>query len=411
MRRGYTLIELLVVITIILIVSVIALPTVIYAVRHGQASEGARVLQSALAGARDAAIRDNAPSGFRLLPDPNFLTRQPILLADGSANPLAGQINAAYPLAANRMIPLSVPPSYSEGLASAYPGAVYPVSVIGVTQALVLEEQVADPSTGAPNPPTSWFWNIRVGDQVQVNNAGPWYTVAGPLVVPPQGVTIANVFYANPERFVNVGPPGAVSPLQRGAANPEFLLLVNGHDDNGNGWVDEGMDGVDNNNNGLTDEQIEWEPEAWRGSISAELLNQRYTIRRRPAPATNARSIDLPSNIVVDLTTWSTTHERSRLPVDLYAGSVDLVVNPDGTVVLQTLYGVPTSIGMAGAFAHFWLAERSDVSTPVGTTAPTLPTPAGEWRLVTQFTRTGNLVITDNPTITDPFGYAQRGGR
>ena len=33
----------------------------------------------------------------------------------------------------------------------------------------------------SPNSPTSWFWNIRVGDKIQINNAGPWYTVVGPM--------------------------------------------------------------------------------------------------------------------------------------------------------------------------------------------------------------------------------------
>src|SRR5262249_34664684 len=49
--RGFTLVELLVVITIILIVSAVALPTVLPAISHRQVSEGARILQGALVGA------------------------------------------------------------------------------------------------------------------------------------------------------------------------------------------------------------------------------------------------------------------------------------------------------------------------------------------------------------------------
>ena len=41
--------------------------------------------------------------------------------------------------------------------------------------------------------------------------------------------------------------------------SPEFLFLVNGLDDNINGWIDEGFDGVDNNNNGVVDDLFEWE--------------------------------------------------------------------------------------------------------------------------------------------------------
>ena len=58
---------------------------------------------------------------------------------------------------------------------------------------------------------------------------------------------------ANSELFVNVGPPGtpvaadALAPVRQRQVIPEFLFLVNGQDDNSNGWIDEGCDGVDNN--------------------------------------------------------------------------------------------------------------------------------------------------------------------
>ena len=71
-RQGFTLIELLVVITLILLVSAVALPTVISAYTHRQVSEAARILQAGLVGARDIAINNNAPAGIRLLPDPVF---------------------------------------------------------------------------------------------------------------------------------------------------------------------------------------------------------------------------------------------------------------------------------------------------------------------------------------------------
>ncbi len=67
---GFTLVELLVVILIILLVSAVTLPVVVPALASRQVSEGARILQAGLAGARDTAIRNNAPRGIRLLPDP-----------------------------------------------------------------------------------------------------------------------------------------------------------------------------------------------------------------------------------------------------------------------------------------------------------------------------------------------------
>lgn len=264
--RGFTLIELLVVIVIILLVSIVALPTALNSMSHRQVSEAARLLQAQLAGARDAAIRDNRPSGMRFLPDPTLTRYLP-----------NGQLDPNGPLAYNRMVPLAPAPSYSEGVITqwtgplpaavaslAYTGPGTPANANptwGNTTALMAYE-LATTTTGGvtvPNSPTSWFWNIRIGDKLQFNNAGKWFTVVGPMVVPPGGITIGTQFYANPEMFVNVGPPGTASPT-----GYDFLLLVNGLDDNKNGWVDEGWDGVDNDAKNGVDDIGEWvETEAW----------------------------------------------------------------------------------------------------------------------------------------------------
>ncbi len=266
MRRGFTLIELLAVITIIVIISVIALPVIIPALSHRQVSEGARILQGSLAGARDQALHDNSPSGIRLLPDPAF----PLVYLPN------GQIDPNQPLVASRIIPIGPAPNYSEGAISQWQGALpavvaalpYPGPGIpgnlnptyGQTSVLMVYESILDDS-GLINSPTSWFWNIRIGDKIQINNAGPWYTVVGPMTVTPaQG---------NSELFVNVGPTTVKSPLldpQGTGKACEFLLLVNGRDDNKNGWIDEGWDGVDNDAKNGVDDVGEWvELEKWAG--------------------------------------------------------------------------------------------------------------------------------------------------
>jgi len=267
MKRGFTLVELLIVITIILIVSLVALPMILPAFRHRQVSEAARTLQGAINGARDDALKTGAPSGFRLLPDRAFPL---IYLANGQIDPM-------QPFAANRIIPIAPAPNYSEGAitvwqgpglppavgAIAYPGPGTPANpspTYADTTALMVFESVVDAS-GNLNNPTSWFHNIRVGDQIQVNNVGPWYTVIGPMVLMPKD--------GNSEMFVNVGPPGTKSPLSTTLPNglvvfPEFLLLVNGRDDNKNGWRDEGWDGVDNDGKNGIDDVGEWlEVERW----------------------------------------------------------------------------------------------------------------------------------------------------
>lgn len=437
--RAFTLIELLVVILIILIVSIVALPTVLPALSHRQVSEGARALQSALVGARDAAIRDNSPRGIRLLPDPAF----------NGINPATGLLDPALPLAASRIIPIGAAPDYSEGLVLRWPAGPLPIGVssgpypgpgtaavptptwasLGQYAPLMLYEAVAG-TDGLPNSPTSWFWNVRVGDRIQINKAGLWYTVVGPMNIGPSG--------GNNELFVNVGPPGTQPWLNPANNLPtELLLLVNGVDDDHNGWIDSGWDGVDNDARNGVDDIGEWETETWTGADLTLSTQSPYTIQRRPAPLGNAREVLMPSNVVVDLTTWSTTAERSRLPVNPFTGYVDILVNPNGSAVLTTLYSTPANVSLGGAFLHFWVAERSDVTAPSGTTAPTLPigtlaqiatisggsivalpqaapyaspTLRGESRILSLATATGRVLSLDDATFDNPAAPASGTG-
>ena len=254
-RGGFTLVELLVVILVILVVSVLALG--IYNGTGGrQVDAAASLVQASLAGARDRAIRTGRPAGVRLLPDAavsQFIT--------DPNDPRFGRPDPAGILAANRIVPIEAAPNYSDGniLApqkppSAYTAAIRTVNGYADVPCLVLEQAVMDPSVPIPNPPTNWFWNIRIGDRIQLNNSGPEYTIVGPMTV------------ANPEQFVNVGPPGRPAPVLSQGVPAEFLLLTNGRDDNANGWVDEGWDGVDNDGDGLVDEADEWENEQWLGA-------------------------------------------------------------------------------------------------------------------------------------------------
>jgi prepilin-type N-terminal cleavage/methylation domain-containing protein len=428
--RGFTLVELLAVIVIILLVSVLTLPIVIPSLSERQVGEAARLLQGALVGARDSAIQQNAPSGIRLVPDSMF----------NGINPSTGLLDPNLPLAASRIVPLGLAPDHTEGYLSIFPpppnlkvpyqgpgGGTLPL-LTSSSNCLMVEESVyqIDPNSyvALPNPPVSWFWNVRVGDKVQINRSGPWYTVVGPMTVKPAD--------GNAEMFVNVGPPGPpvpkTYPLRRYLFTngtfyyPEFLFLVNGRDDNHNGWRDEGWDGVDNNGDGRIDEAAEWENEKWPEPIITQVVvNQPYIIRRRPIPTSSTRGVVLPSNVVIDLTTWATTRERSRLPVDPLTGYVEIVVNPAGDIVPSSIYSVPSSFGMSSAFFHFWLAERGDVMAPTtpAAAAPLLPIApgarpdqsngrqiGGSYRLATLFTRSGLLTTNPNMRFDDPAAPA-----
>ncbi|MFO0889277.1 MAG: prepilin-type N-terminal cleavage/methylation domain-containing protein [Isosphaeraceae bacterium] len=477
-RGGFTLVELLVVILLILLVSAATLPTVISAYSHREVSEAARILQAGLVGARDLAISTNAPAGIRLLPDPDFIR----------VDPATGQVDPRQILAANRFVPIQLAPDYSEGAVSIYPMAdpgnvpyseffppAYPKAFGGgnfvalmpayplyeKSGVLVLEQAVRN-RQGMFNSPTSWYWNVRLGDRIQINNTGPYYTIVGPMVAGPEA--------GNSEYFVNVGPPGTESPMFRTilvngntiSTRPEFLLLVNGLDDNKDGFVDNGWDGVDNNGVNGFDELAEWiEFETWGAAFSGGAVSVPYTITRRPVVAPGARETTLPGSVLVDLTyapatvNVPTILERSRLPVNPVTGIVDILLDPNGQVVPSTTYSSPSSFGMDSAFYHFWLAERSDLHAMVidpstGNTVPllngypfrlpmpygaadatnnlpnaydtlvaanpTLPVLKGEIRILTLFTRTGQLITTEAPPFdvrntSQPFLQPQQGVR
>jgi prepilin-type N-terminal cleavage/methylation domain-containing protein len=503
---GFTLLELLVVVVIVVLVSAATLPVVIPAITQRQVSEGARLLQATLAGARDAAIRSNAPRGIRLLPDPSF--------------------PGPNPLAANRMIAIEPAPDYIAGQAT-----LFQFNVLTGTAAVPAQISISEASwkqgtfnnNASPNEPTSWYWNIRQGEKIRFDDSGRYYTIAGPIQIGPYS-TVNGI--SNPDRFVNYGLPGVVpdtsafftgnvinppfapfannaNPLNApggpgtGTHLPEILYLVNGQDDDGDGWVDEGFDGIDNdgdgiidpgyngiddNNNNIIDEPAElligneYEPEQFIGShftaasTGAKSEDFFYTIVRRPVVSQGAREVPLPQGVVIDMTTWNAAAsinpngptfalapERSRVPVDPYSYSVDILINPNGQVAPAGPGQMSISSSLTPTsslpFYHFWVTEREDVFPPLwGTTAGAvksiggvplegypangphflLPMPKGtpnyvspgadgpylkgDRRLVTLYVRTGNVITNEIESFdafdtTTPFYPAEFGTR
>lgn len=377
--RAFTLIELLVVTIIVLAVSVLALPTVISAMRERAAGDAARILHAAISGARDAAQNAGAPRGLRFLPDESI----------GVSRLATGQLDPSKALVSNRWVQTEVPPDYTIGLASIWPGTDY--SGVTTLPCLIVEEQpgtwtqAATGWTFLPNEPTNWWWTIRLGERVTLKNHT--FTVCGPLVT------------QNPELFANGQSPltrtyTAPDGVTTAVGNPQYLMLVNGLDDNRDGFTDNGWDGVDNDGLNGIDDAGEWEVEVWPPSLAGGQQGLAYSIARRPAPSPNQQAVTLPTSIVIDLTTWQTTGERSHLPVNPLTGSVDILIEPDGSMRPDLPYGVRSSLGIGSSLFHWWLADRGDVRDPSVTpgsflTLPIPPVLAGARYLVQVQARVG----------------------
>lgn len=254
-RAGFTLIELMIVMTIILIVSAVALPTIATVTNDHRLTGAASTTQAAILMARNKATNaddstfemkgvNKGRAGFRLIPDPAW---DLVRLADGTLDP-------DYPIAYSRIVPLELPTPYGTGTASVHTDG-YPAAFVPLPGRLVLEEAhyAGDDSVGGARvEPTNWYWNVRVGETVEFQ--GRTFTVCGPMVLFGED---------NPEGHVNVGPPGTASPLDRGDGPREYLYLANQRDDDGDGMVDDGWNGQDDDLDGLIDEDDEWEAEAW----------------------------------------------------------------------------------------------------------------------------------------------------
>lgn len=340
---------MLVVILIVGVVAALVAPAVMNTMGDRRLDEGARQTHAALTTARDRAA-GGALAGVRLVPDPAFPLPR---LASGQIDPDAA-------LVYTRILPLVDAGTYTEGRAAinlTIPETDrYPAGFSPPAGPLVLEESFWSKSESGPvrANPTSWWWNVRVGDQVEIG--GAWHTVVGPLL---WGAD------QNPELFVNWGEPGATSPLDRGDGPLEFLYLVNGRDDNRNGLTDEGADGLDNDLDGNVDEADEWEIETWVGGIRPgdAAWDLRYAIRRRPVPASTG-GVDLPAGIVIDATGWSLPGDnrpRSRLPVDPWTGAVELVIDSFGRVDSRGFRSTPAALPLGPPWLHFWVTETGSI--------------------------------------------------
>lgn len=386
-RSGFTLIELLVVI-LILSVLIVGVGRVLPGLNDDRRlTSGAAIVKNKLDEA-GALAQSSGASGLRLVPD----QLKPLArLADGTLDP-------SQVLTYSRLVPLEQPRLYRVGLASIHVDG-YPAGFTPAPGRLVLEESPVD-AAGQRCEPTSWWGVVRVGDLIEV--ASHVYVVTGPMVLGPGD--------GNPGRLVNIGPQGTTSPLLRPGALKdelvpvEWLYLANRHDDDRDGFTDEGHDGLDNDLDGFIDEDDEWEAETWRGTADSGLLATSYTLTPRLVPV-ESKGVLLPASVVIDATGWVTSRARSRLPVDPYTGDVDLIFDKTGPVDSPSIYGRPANRPLSEGYLHLWVSGIADVASP--------PTTTGDGRLVTVDLRTGRTTsgYADAANVDGTFADAEGGSR
>ena len=143
-RRGMTLIELLMVVSIMMILAVVALPRMRPAMENRQIRESARALNVFLSKARMEAIRTGRPCGVLF------------------------ERNDIEPNACTVMRQVEIPPPYSGDTVDT---TVRVEKTSGAGNPVQLELTIG--------PGASLFSGglVRVGDLVQLNYQGPWYTI------------------------------------------------------------------------------------------------------------------------------------------------------------------------------------------------------------------------------------------
>lgn len=373
--RGFTLVELLVVLVIVAIVAAVTLPAVSGWRESSRLDAAATLVQGEMVAARARAELRGA-AGIRLLPDPTF----PIVRRDD------GSIDPDAVLAYDRIAPLEAGPGYTSGLVAVRgPSEGYPPGFTPARNRLVLEgERLA--ADGSLLEPTGWEWNVRCGDRVEL--LGRSYTVCGPVAVGPAG--------GNAELFVNYAP--AWPALDRGDGAVEWLYLVDGLDDDGDGYVDNGRNGLDDDGDGHVDGESEWSEEERWGPGADGLRRASYVIHRRPVPAPGSTGVAL-AGVVIDATGWqSAVAPRSAIVVDPWTGAADLLFDGSGRVEPARAVATPTSI----RWHHLWITPREAVGLDV---------PAATGRLVSIDAKTGRASAGDaDPADPAASRRAMEGG-
>jgi prepilin-type N-terminal cleavage/methylation domain-containing protein len=355
-QAAFTLVEMVVVIVIILLISVLILPSVLGSLNDRKFSDATRALQAVLMGARDRAIQSGNMVGVRLIRDDND------------------------PFAVTQLVYVTVPEPYSVGIVSLTGGVVTPdVTPPNVDPHF---EQVNLGKDGTPNTYDDIPRVVPMLSTIRFDHTGMLYTITGKTLGTPTTLSIAPIptsVTAAPatHRYQIFGPP---IPM----AQAETTLLP------------EGM---------IIDLRSPFlQLSALPGPPDRELL-------RLP------RSLNIPNQIP----SWAgAPWGLNRIWGDAAPGGddpptpdpasswppMDILFAPNGTVVGD---------GARTPLIHFWLGERGDSGAiggdNTGGTADDI-WPNRPRKMVTLNTRTGLVVVTDDPQPAGtPSQYLEVYGR
>jgi prepilin-type N-terminal cleavage/methylation domain-containing protein len=353
-RAAFTLVEMLVVLTIILVLaalSVTLIPTVGEKQRVGN---GAGQLQSWLSIARQWALRDQVPTGVRLLLPTQPLVNQPgFVLATQvqyiqQPDPFTGGY-VTITLGTPQGAPLIPPAAQSFTLTAApVPGQNAPDFWGGF-----------GPATNNPFIKTQWA--VQIGDHVEISGCSWVFIVAADPQPNPNNPNASNTLYlvgCVPGQQITITPP-----------NPPLPPVVP--------------------------------------------LTPDYKIIRQPRPKAGESILSLPDNVAIDLTTngqypWY----GNPLPQNPYTGSLDILFGPNGSVYNST------GNDMIQLWLRDTNEDLLGQAPPTPPQQPTPGTPyfatfTGEQALVTIYVRTGMIAgnrvdPTPDPSPQPPWTNAVR---
>jgi len=340
-RRGLTLTELLVVIAIVLVLTIAALPSVLGLVRDRKFSDAARTLQAALAGARDRAISSGQVTGIRL--------------SRGDTDPWES----------TTLVYVSIPEPYTVGGVTVSGTTVTPAVLNGAQPVFDQVDPGKDGTTGTLDdvplvvPYTAGMAPPEYS-QIRFNSSGRLYTVTNVnTTVTPATLTISptpppGLSTTGPHAFQLLRPP-----VPRSQDDPIQLA---------EGSV------IDLRTNAMAPKS--GSPTSRPTAVELLYLPRSLNIPNQIAPAGADRELGTPD----DLTT---------LP-ELWP-KLDVLFGPTGAVV---------GPAAQNSVIYFWIGERGDQGgigpDDEGGTDDDTP-PNRPRRMVTLNTRTGAVLVTDDP--------------